>query len=228
MRLLDRNKFPPGGFRYYVAQTNWSITPWASFDSAVAEIVAHRRANPYIASQNGWSLDPATVANELDAWNAAVCQQMGWNAFITEGGATTVNPKTMSSQSLPPSGASAAGKLSSGIATIAEWEISGGVLVSQDLAESRAKTCSTCVKNQSGDLTSWFTIPAANLIKAQLEKRNSLKIYTTSDPLLGVCEACACPIRLKVHCPLDIISAKMSPDVRDQLDPGCWILSESK
>jgi hypothetical protein len=227
MRLADRNKFPPGGFRYYVPQTNWSITPWVSFDTAVSEIVAHRRANPYVASQNGWSLDTATVADELDSWNAAVCKQMGWNQFITSGGGPSPDPKTMSSRSLPQSVASAAGKLSAGIATIAEWRIDG-VLVAQDLAETRAKTCSTCAKNGSGDLTSWFTVPAANIIKAELERRNDLKIHTTLDPMLGVCESCACPIRLKVHCPLEIINAKMSGDVRSALDPGCWILAESQ
>ena len=70
MRLRDRAKHPPGGYRYTVAQTNWSISPWISFDAAVQQIIAHRRANPYQAQVNGWSLDPQTVADELDAFNA--------------------------------------------------------------------------------------------------------------------------------------------------------------
>jgi len=86
MRLRDRSHFPPGGFRFQVPQTNWSISPWVSFDAAIAQIIAHRKANPYQSQVNDWSLDPAVVASELDAFNAAVCQQMGWMDFITEGG----------------------------------------------------------------------------------------------------------------------------------------------
>lgn len=101
-------------------------------------------------------------------------------------------------------------------------------MVDQALAESRATVCAGCPKNGKGDLTSWFTVPAAKLIQVQLEAKNKRKLETKSDEALGVCEACSCPLKLKVFCPLDIINSKMSPTVRTELHPGCWILSESQ
>jgi len=224
MRLRDRNKFPPGGFRFYVPETRWSIQPWISFDVAVQQIIQHRKANPFLTQSKGWSLDPGVVADELDAFNAAVCEQMRWMDFIGVGGGPSDLPKA---QSLLSQLRQSAGRVAGGIETIKEWEISGGALVSQELAEGRAKVCVSCPKNSIGDLTSWFTVPAAELIRKQLEARNEAKIYTASDPLLGVCEACACPLKLKVHCPIDVINAKMQVADRQSLWESCWIRTES-
>ncbi len=112
------------------------------------------------------------------------------------------------------------------VKTIADWEISGGVVVSTELANSRANTCSECPKNVSGDLTTWFTVPAAELIKLQLEARNERKLNTNYDPLLGTCEACGCVNKLSVWCPLDIKLKHMKPEVRAALHPSCWVFSE--
>jgi len=223
MRLKDRNKFPPGGFRYYAPQTNFSIQPWVSFDVAVQQIIAHRQANPYQSQVNGWSTDPAIVAKELDEYNVKVCQSMNWDQYLTDGSFEDI-PKA---QSLLSQLRQSVGRVAGGVETIKEWEISGGALVPQELAESRAKVCVSCPKNALGDLTSWFTVPAAELIRKQLEARNQAKIYTASDPLLGVCEACACPLKLKVHCPMDVINAKMQVADRQALWESCWIRLES-
>jgi hypothetical protein len=224
MRLRDRGKFPPGGYRWYCPQTNFSITPWVSFDVAVGQIIANRQGNPHLTAVNSWSVDPTTVGNELDEFNTKVCQQMGWKDFITDGGPDPGPPKAPSLLSrLAQSAAHVAG----GIETIREWDIEGGQLVPQEVSEKRALVCTTCPKNGMGDLSSWFTVPAADLIRKKLEARNHQKIHTTQDPLLGVCEACACPLKLKVHCPIDIIKSKMADEVRQALWPACWILSEA-
>ena len=96
----------------------------------------------------------------------------------------------------------------------------------QELAEKRADTCVSCPKNVMGDLTSWFTVPAAELIKKQLEARHQAKIFTTKDPLLGVCQACACPLPLKVHAPIEIVRDKMRPEDKAALWEKCWIALE--
>jgi hypothetical protein len=201
----------------------WSITPWSSFESAVAQIIQVRQANPLISANNGLSTDPTQVSEELDAYNARICAEMKWNDFIWEGGPGQAPPPKFLSPLKNLSG-----QLAVGVKTLVEWEISGGNLVEQSLAETRAKTCSTCPNNGSGDLSSWFTIPAAALIQKQLEARNNLKIQTNFDPLLGVCSACACPLRLKVHAPLDIILDKIRPEDKAKLVPQCWILQETK
>ncbi len=229
MRLADRGKHPPGGFRYYVPQTNWSITPWVAFDVAVAEIINHRLGNPYISSQNGWSTDPAVVAGELDAFNTAVCQQMRWNAYITEGTPTDPPPPPPPftiprSPSLAKSAAAAVG----GIKTIVQWEISGGKVVEPLLADKRAQICADCPKNVQGGLLDFFTEAAASLIKRQLESRNQMKLSTPSDDRLGICEACGCVNKLSVFCPLEIKVSHLSEQVKAQLDPKCWCLNEPR
>ena len=226
-RLRDRNRFIPGGFRFLQPQIpRWSITPWVSFDTAVQQIIQMRKANPLISSNHGLSTDPATVAGELDAFNAKICSDMGWAEFIWEGGGEPpASPKVPSLlQRLKQSAA----RVAAGAASISEWQIEGGELVPQEEAEARAKICVGCPKNESGDLTSWFTVPAADLIKAQLEKRNEQKIRTSVDPLLGVCTACACPLKLKCHVPINIILLKMSAETKMALDARCWILAEEK
>lgn len=223
MRLKDRSRFCPGGFRYYVPETKWSISPWISFDAAVAQIIKHRQGNPFLVQSKNWSLDPFVVADELDAFNAAVCQQMRWNDYITEGGPDTPIPKAMSA-----SPSSRAGRLAAGVQTIADWEIGGGMVVERDLANARAKTCSTCPLNEQGDLLQWFTQQAARLIQLQLETRNNMKLYTHYDPILGCCSACGCVNKLSVWCPLDIKLKHMKPDAMAALHPACWVLSEQK
>jgi hypothetical protein len=221
MRLRDKAKLPPGGYRYFSPETNFSISPWISFEAAVAQIVAHRTANPYQCQKNGWSTDPATVANDLEQFNVHVCQQMGWKDWLSEGGPDPGLPKAPSLLSRLHQSVQA---VAAGVETIKEWDIEGGVLVAQQIAEDRANICSQCPKNGKGDLLAWFTVPAAELIKKQLEKRNERKIFTNKDPLLGICEACFCPMKLKVHCPTEIINAKLKPDQRAALWENCWIL----
>ncbi len=225
MRLKDRNKFPPGGFRYYVPETRWSISPWISFEAAVGQIIAHRQGNTYLTQTKGWSLDPFVVSEELDAFNTGVCQQMGWKDYITEGGPTAGDPKALNL----PSGSSRSARLAvEGVRTIAEWELAGGNIVPHEQSNRRAQICSTCVKNETGDLLTFFTETAAKLIKLQLETRNNMKLRTDFDPLLGVCSGCGCVMKLKVHCPAEIILKKMSPETKAALASNCWIHDEEK
>jgi hypothetical protein len=173
---------------------------------------------------NGWSVDYETVANELDAYNTMVCKQMGWTDWIWEGGVGDLPaPKASLLSQLRQS----ARHVVAGVKAISEWSIDGEI-VEPGLAEKRALICTTCPKNGLGDLTTWFTDPAADLIRQQLESRNQRKIYTSQDPLLGVCQACMCPLRLKIHAPIQIILNKMPAEDKGNLWPACWILAEEK
>lgn len=224
MRLKDRSKFPPGGFRYYVPQTNFSIGPWVSFDVAVQQILAHRKANPYQSQVNGWSLDPNTIANELDQFNTKVCQEMNWSDYITDGSFEDI-PKAPSRQWLLPRNVA---RVVEGAKTILEWEIAGGQIVDREIANARAKVCSACPKNQMGDLSAFFTEQAARLIQMQLERKNSIRLATDFDPLLGLCDACGCVNKLKVWCPSAIVLSKIKPETKAALHESCWITSEER
>jgi len=226
-RLADRNRALPGGLRWYESVTNWFPTPHASFDDTVRQIVEHRQKNRHLAERHGWSLDPKDVAIELDAYNAKVCEEMNWTEYITDGNPADSSFPFMSRFSRFVRNAV------SGVRTIAEWEIASGRVVSQEQAEARAKVCARradgkpCPKNLKAGLLDFFTQEAARLIQLQLETKNNMKLATSLDSELGICDACGCVNKLKVWCPKDIVDL-MKPEQRERLDPDCWVTNEQK
>jgi len=107
-----------------------------------------------------------------------------------------------------------------------EWFFKGTPPVPPQQACERAATCVCCKKNVDLTLTEFFTEPAANLIKKSIEARNHLKLSTPYDPLLGTCNACFCPMQLKVHEPIHLILKHLKPQVKEKLWQDCWILRE--
>jgi hypothetical protein len=192
---------------------------------AVQQILTHRKANPHQCAVNGWSLDPAVIAAELDAYNVEVCRGMNWNDYITDGQPEALPGKAQSRSSLLPQNAA---RVVAGIRTIARWEMAGGQAVDDKLANARAKVCSTCPKNDYVDISTYFTEAAAKLILLELEHRNKRKLRTDFDPLLGICSACGCVEKLKVFAPLDIILSEMKPEAKAALHESCWVRAEEK
>lgn len=222
-RLVNRNTQIPGGFRYIQPQTNWHSRPWSSFNSIVDALVAHRKGNPFLVQKHGWSIDKPTVENEVDLYNAMLCKQMGWSAYFVEDGEP--NPPKISA---PASLANRVGKLAVGAVTQVEWIASGAEAVSPEQSERRAKHCLICPKHGKGDWTSYFTVPAQMAIQKALNQKREWKLETSVDKELQVCEACLCPMRLKVHMPIAAILRNMPEESLQDLDPHCWILSEKK
>jgi hypothetical protein len=210
---MDRHTFPNGGWQFLVPQTMWQPpTPKSStFDQTVVLIIKHRLANPAIVAKHSLATDFNSVANELETYNM---RRLG----IPE-------PPKPSPQRFNLGQAVAA--VSGGVRTLADWLGGGGVPVSQELADKRALTCSDCPQNGKGDWLSTFTIPAQNLIRRQLQERKDLKLTTPYDDKIQMCEACACPLHLKVHVPIVYVNQRIPPAIREKLDKRCWILHES-
>jgi hypothetical protein len=110
-----------------------------------------------------------------------------------------------------------------GVKSLAEWTIDGEV-VPAEIAASRAAVCASCPVNLPGGLSDWFTETAANLIQRQFEVRQSRELQTPFDSKLGLCDACGCPLKLKVFAPMRIIDKYLTATVREKLDKNCWIL----
>ena len=243
--MKDRNRQPPYGWKFYVAETKWASPDNGSFDTVVKGLAAHISGHPELQAK-GWSTDYATLANLVDEYNAAVCQKMNWGDWIlTGGGPSAPFPSTspvlqdhpllrapVLDQNKLAVAASSVKKIWSGIKTLNEWIDSGEPAVAPELSARRAEVCSTCPKNGQGDLTSWFTKPAADGIQKQLEKVQNRKLSTPFDDKLFVCITCYCPLRLKVHTPIVNINAHMGEQVRADLKAvvnpsgGCWITAE--
>lgn len=223
---FDRHTTPNGGWQFYQPQTNW----WApypvnnTFDQQVVNIIKMRIANPAITINHKLPTDFQSVANELEAFNRA-------RLNIPTISAPPPNPPAPQQ---PSAGVVAAGstgiiRVAQGAGPILEWFSSGRPAVDPPIAEKRAATCADCpqnTKNRPGDDSAlqWFVEQAGRVIAKGLEARQDLKLETSKDEDLKVCKACLCPMRTKVHCPLDIVLHHLKPEVRADLDPGCWIL----
>lgn len=232
-RLNSRQLQIPGGFKFRQPEISYQSRPFESFDSIVNSLIAARKGNPHVTQKFGWSTDIATVGNELDSYNARICEMMGWSQYITSTGASAPPPPKTIAPQQQASVQSAAGRVSkiwAGVKTLNDWLDSGEPPVAREIAESRAATCAACPRNGTGDFEKWFTRPASETIRKQLEKAHHMNLSTTSDDKIQICEACLCPMKLKVHTPMKFITPHLKPEVMEELKTGlnCWILSEPK
>lgn len=231
MRLKDRQKQIPGGMFVYVPETKWRSAEWSSFDSIVDQLIQHRLGNPALAMKLGWRTDRPGVEAEVDSFIANVCAQMGYTNFII-GADASPPPKMKAPSQQEISGLVAAGQkvkqIFAGIKTISEWLDAGAPAVDGAKANLRAMVCVACPLNGEGDFSRWFTVPAAAAIKKQVERLKERKLSTALDDKLNICTACLCPMKLKVHMPLEIIKNHLSDETLDELRkaPSCWIVSE--
>ena len=221
-RLIDRNKQIPNGLTYLQPQTGWRPPRFASFQTIVNSLVAHRRGNEFLTKQIGWSTDPDQVALEVDVYNALICKQMGWTQYYVEDGGAMPPPKVFPTANL----SGRAGQVAVGAKVIVKWINSGAEAVPAAQSESRAQGCLVCPKHMKGDLLSFFTVQAQAAIQFALNQRREWKLSTTVDDQLQVCDACSCPMKLKVHMPLAAILTDLPEDSKAALDPNCWILRE--
>lgn len=227
-RLKNRLRPIPGGFRWYQPETRFRTQQWLSFDQNVRSIMAHRMANPAMAKQHNWKLDYEGIAAELDAFNAKICEDAGWRDYIEEGAPLATLPKS-SPLSKNQSAASVAARgraVLAGAISLIELFGPSQKPVAKSLAEERAAICENCPQNQKGDWLNTFTDHAAGILRRTLAVFKDANLTTTKDESLGVCQACECPLRLKVHVGLDFIREKTDQATMKKLDPRCWIEKE--
>ena len=216
--LKEPQKQIPGGFSFYEPSTKWTPAPFSSLDSITQQLLSHRQGQPYLAQKNGWPMDRETIYQEVVQWNVAKCVAMGWTDYLI-GGAEQPAPFTPPTH--PPR--RVLRNVAGGLETLVEWISDGAEAVAPELANKRAATCAVCPKNKPGGWESFFTVPVSNAIRKALDKRKDYNLSTPSDDKLFVCEACLCPIPLKVHVPLVRILAKMSHVTIEELHESCWI-----
>ena len=135
-RLKNKNAEIPGGIRFKQPQIPQWKSPPGGFKIVVNSVISMRKANPGITKQYNLSIDPVVVADEVDAYNAALCVAGGYNDFVSQGGGEADFPKTFPSQwnlrsggnaagasqpSTPPSWFRSLGQVGTGIRTLADW-----------------------------------------------------------------------------------------------------------
>lgn len=218
--------------KFLQAATGWKPRAWSSFDSIVSQVMEHRRGNMHLARKHKWALDQASIENEVDQYNSAVCERMGWTDYIMQPPVEAPPPKFKALSPFSEKHLSAVAdkvkKVWQGVRSLNDWIDSEAPAVDAPLAQKRAEVCAACPINGQGGLEEWFTKPASEIIKRQFQKVEARKLMTTVDDKLNVCTACLCPLKLLVHVPLDFKLAHMNNETRNALDSHCWILDEER
>lgn len=227
VRLKSRNQCAIGGFFFRQPEISHEQMQDWSFDALVNRVIELRRANPRF----NLSIDKTTVTNAVDEYTASYMLTLrGGENYVMQDSLPSP-PSFSQPQASRPNSAAVVGKAaraSVGVKVLLDWLGSGLVPVDLPLAESRAATCVACPMNKQGDFFQRIEASVARRIKNTIELKNSMSLKTTQEDKLFTCQACDCWMPLKVWTPLKHIIETDTPEHRTQLDPKCWILSETK
>jgi len=224
-KLKSRQLQVPGGFHFSLSALRWNSPPFASFDTIVNQVEGLIRSNPAVAQSQGWPTSRVAIENWIDSYNAQVCAQNGWSQYIMAEGSYDP-PKPVPPNRKLASVAGAVKKAGSGAAVLLEWEKSGQPPVDSTVSARRAEVCAACPQNGSANLTDWFTVPLSEYIRKQIGRLNAMNLTTPSDDKLGTCKVCLCPLKLKVHAPLQLVRDHLIDEVKNALPAHCWIVNE--
>lgn len=114
-----------------------------------------------------------------------------------------------------------------GASALSYWWLRGHEPVSLEKAEQRASICLKCPKNEPESLFERPTRALAARYRAALESKHARNLHTSKDVHLKMCEACGCPLILKVWCPEEVIWHDGQPEGWDQMPDHCWIKIEA-
>jgi len=233
MPLKSRNNHPPGGgFSFYQPETKWSLRGGLPFESAVREIINHRKANPAL----NLATDPTVVSDELDAYTCARlrydehwCEkktvEVPWNipSFSPPPLLPGAEPAAAEPEGTKTSIWKRAAQIVGGVSTLTSWIGHGASTVVQAEADRRASICQTCPKNVPGNLVEIVTGGIAEAIKSAIQLKRHLKLKTQVDDELGTCDACGCHLGLKVWVSPDEVKKSLTPEIVSELVPQCWM-----
>lgn len=223
VKLKSRQQCAVDGFQFIDAAISPDPLKTWDFEQLCREIQARRLNNPRFQLPT----DLAVIREEVDQQNALrMLSIRGADSYIMDTGGNLPNPPRPAHTPKWGGAAGALSRLTSGTMVLKDWLGAGGVPVAKELAAARAAVCATCPKKVPGDWTTLFTQPIADRIKAQIEMKQQMELTTPSDAELKgtMCEACSCPLELKIFTPLEHVLAHQSADTKSRLDARCWIL----
>jgi hypothetical protein len=209
----------PNGIVYRQPETGFKPPAWSSFEVQVQAVMGYRRANKFLAQKYNWGLDYHAVCRDVDAYLAKICKDHGWEKMYFD-----AEPPLFDESKKKALAKVAA--VAGGGRTLVEWVADGAPTVPNELAEARAAVCAECPKNGEGGFESYFTRPVSEAIRKELVKRHTRNLSTSLDDKVNVCEVCLCPIKLKLHMPIENISKRMDAQTKKELPEHCWIIKE--
>lgn len=217
-KLISKRSLPPGGFSYTQPETGVSFPGMTSFYGQVEAIVAHRKGNRLARAT------PVEVSEDLEAHTCARIPTACRNVTELKKKEQPTQPGLL--RRAAQRVVDGLSKATRGAKTMAAWLGDGGQPVPTEKAESRSSICILCPHNQPESGYA-MTKDVAETVKSWMEARNNLKLSTSNDSKLGVCEVCGCHLKLKVHTPLPAVMEGTPDGLLDLFPKGlCWIRTE--
>lgn len=233
MPLITRNTLPAGGWCFdqkddsgKIVKSNWTHrhSPFSDF---AMEVLRMREANKYAR---------ATLPQVMDEVDEFQCQRLGYDPQWVKKKPVTFQPtRLFSPQHLRETVQAAASRITNlvdGAHILTRWFGDGARPVDGAVAQRRADVClavesgARCKFNTEG-ITPVERI--AEIIKAQVEKKNDLKLEVKGEENLHTCQLCWCHLPTKIWTPIEHIISGTPPPMIEKFkreQPKCWILSE--
>lgn len=197
LRLLPGNTTPPDWFRKTFREDGHTVRA-LDYDSWIAAINKHVRDNGY---------DPAAHTPEICEHELCMLLPSGWCRW-DDGSEPTRFINTRFT----------IGDFIHGTEVLGSFITSGDPVVSQELAESRAKTCASCYAN--------INIPGCSPCMAIANRVAAFTggKTTQSDQHLAACAVCHCSNQAQVWIPAKHLAKGVTPDMMElyQQIPWCW------
>lgn len=194
MKLRNSVDVPPGGWTYFVAETQTTIG--ADSKNALVNMVVH-----HMMSNNIFT--PPDLADRIEH---QICRR------IPPDRCRIRIPK-----GVELSNRLSLGQIIAGTQTILSW-VASGVDVSQEEADRRSDICSRCDANQdTADCSACGNNQVRDLVALALGSKQ-----TKNHDKLFFCLSCGCALKASVWCPLEIQQKYMPKEINDRLPDDCW------
>lgn len=214
-KLIQRQETPPGGFRFYVAETKtWLPTerdPATNIYDLHAQVVNHYRANRI----------PIPTKEALFTFiEEQVCMQLmrqGITGFCEYGKDENGNPQTPPPvRDFKPFSWSQVVQFTG---TMASWVGSGFESVPIAEIKQRAGICAACPHNRTPEGCSSCNSSAIQSVVAFF----AVGTRGSWDRDLKSCDICGCSLIAKTRIPTDILQRNMPKTQLNDLPAHCWL-----
>lgn len=221
--LKSRNEFPPNGWLFYQAETDWNAPKHIGFNETVNAIMQHRKANPRF----NLPTDFEAVASELEDYTVKRLLAMpNTQGFLMDAPAGGYAPSFPLPRPTERAVAGGVKKAVAGAALLIDWLGEGMNPVSKAQSTQRALICAACQFNKPATGAQKLTGAAARTFHLLMEHKDGHAIRTPLDVKLNTCQICDCDLKLKVHAEISHIKKHTTTQTYERLDGKCWVRNE--
>lgn len=203
LTMLDRHTEPQGGYRYSQIIGDRKHTFSAPTLEILTEIVyKYRLANGVpVASEPALMIEIEDQLCHLAP--AGTCRDVK--------GQVIMSGRTLTIQDVMR-----------GTQVLFDWFLNGKQKVAQELADNRARTCSTCYANVEPAGCSSCSQGKLRELAEKVVGGDS----TPHDQYLKSCAYCACQLRAKIWLPVDVLRRHTPEEELKRMPEHCWLVKE--